>query len=97
MTSRENFLLNMASSNSQINKPQRGRPKRTELSDVNINTHAQSINTEKGSLRIFSRDFLGLLLLLSRNLEKLYATSGRSLALGLHLIRPSNFFVLLQN
>ena len=34
-------------SNSQIDKPQRGRPKRAELPDVNINTGAQSINTEK--------------------------------------------------
>ena len=36
----------MASSNSQIDKPQRGRPKRAELPVVNINTSAQSINTE---------------------------------------------------
>ena len=36
----------MASSNSQINKPQRGRPKRAELLDVNVNTDAQSIDTE---------------------------------------------------
>ena len=36
----------MASSASQIDTPQRGRPKRTELPDVNINTGAQSINTE---------------------------------------------------
>ena len=28
----------MASSNTQIDKPQRGRPKRAELLDVNINT-----------------------------------------------------------
>ena len=35
----------MASSDSQIDKP-RGRPKRAELPDVNINTGAQSINTE---------------------------------------------------
>ena len=33
----------MASSDSQIDKPQRGRPKRAELPDVNINTGAQSI------------------------------------------------------
>ena len=33
-------------SKSQIDKPQRGRPKRAELPDVNINTGAQSINTE---------------------------------------------------
>ena len=30
------------SSESQIDKPQRGRPKRAELPDVNINTGAQS-------------------------------------------------------
>ena len=40
----------MASSDSQIDKPQRGRPKRAELPDVNINTGAQSINTEKAIL-----------------------------------------------
>ena len=39
----------MASSDSQIDKPQRGRPKRAELPDVNINTGAQSINTERAS------------------------------------------------
>ena len=33
----------MASSDSQIDKPQRGRPKRAELPDVNINTDGQSI------------------------------------------------------
>ena len=37
----------MASGDSQIDKPQRGRPKRAELPDVNINTGAQSINTER--------------------------------------------------
>ena len=37
----------MASSDSQIDKPQHGRPKRAELSDLNINTGAQSINTER--------------------------------------------------
>ena len=36
----------MASRDSQIDKPQRGCPKRAELPDVNINTGAQSINTE---------------------------------------------------
>ena len=36
----------MASSNSQIDKPQRGHPKRAELPDININTGVQSINTE---------------------------------------------------
>ena len=35
----------MASSDSQIDKPQHGRPKRAELLDVNINTGMQSINT----------------------------------------------------
>ena len=36
----------MASSDSHIDKPQRGHPKRPELPGVNINTGAQSINTE---------------------------------------------------
>ena len=40
----------MASSDSQIDKPQRGHPKRAELPGMNINTGAQSINTEKASL-----------------------------------------------
>ena len=40
----------MVSSDSQIDKPQRGRPKRAELPDVNINTSAQSINTEMSLL-----------------------------------------------
>ena len=40
----------VASSDSQIDKPQRGRPKRrAELLDVNINTGAQSIDTERSS------------------------------------------------
>ena len=39
--------LLVASRGSQIDKPQRGRPKRAELPDVNINTGAQSINTER--------------------------------------------------
>ena len=37
----------MASSHSQIDKPQRGRRKRAELRGGNINTGAQSINTER--------------------------------------------------
>ena len=37
----------MASSDSQIDKPQPGHPKRAELPDVNINTGAQSNNTER--------------------------------------------------
>ena len=36
-------VLNMASSDSQIDKPQRGCPKRAELPGVNRNTGAQSI------------------------------------------------------
>ena len=40
----------MASNDSQIDKPQRGRPKRAELLDVNINTGMQSINTERAAL-----------------------------------------------
>ena len=39
----------MASSDNQIDKPQRGRPKRAELPDVNINTIVQSINIERAS------------------------------------------------
>ena len=42
----------MASSDSQIDKPQCGCPKRAELLDVNINTGMQSINTERTSLRL---------------------------------------------
>ena len=43
----------MASSESQMDKPQSGHPKRAELPDVNINTGAQSINIERASLRVF--------------------------------------------
>ena len=46
----EKSVLNMASSDSQIDKPQCGRPKRAELPDVNINTGVQSINTERATL-----------------------------------------------
>ena len=43
----------MASSDSQIDKPQRGCPtKRAELPDVNKNTGAQSVNTERASLTL---------------------------------------------
>ena len=42
-------VLNKVSSDSQIDKPQRGRPKKAELPDVNINTGVQSGNA-KGSL-----------------------------------------------
>ena len=41
----------MASGDSQIDKPQRGHPRRAELPDVNLNTGAQSINTERACLR----------------------------------------------
>ena len=39
--------LDMASSDSQIDKPQHGRSKRAELPNVNINTGAQTINSER--------------------------------------------------
>ena len=42
----------MASSDSQIAKPQRGCPKRAEQLGVNINTGVQSINTERVSLQM---------------------------------------------
>ena len=38
LTRSQKNVLNMASSDSQIDKPQHGRPKRAELSDLNINT-----------------------------------------------------------
>ena len=44
----------MASSDSQIYKPQCGHPERADLPDVNINTGAQSINTERSALTIAS-------------------------------------------
>ena len=41
----------MASNNSHIDKPQRGRPKRAELPDVNMSTGAaQSIYAKRASL-----------------------------------------------
>ena len=39
----------MENSDSQIDKPERGRPKRAELPDVNTNTGVQSINSERAS------------------------------------------------
>ena len=39
------------SSDSQIDKPQNGRPKIAELPDVNINIGVQSIDTERTSLK----------------------------------------------
>ena len=41
----------MASSDTQIDKPQCGCPKRAKPPDVNTNTGAQSINTERAFLR----------------------------------------------
>ena len=45
--------IEMASSDSQIDNPEHGFPKRAELQDINtcINTGAQSINTERASLQ----------------------------------------------
>ena len=48
----------MESSDSQINKSQCGCPKKAELPDVNINTGAQSINTERTSLDELSNDLV---------------------------------------
>ena len=42
MTLTQKHLLNMASSDSQIDKSQHGHLKRAELPDVNINTGEQS-------------------------------------------------------
>ena len=42
----------MASSDSQIDKPPRGCPKRAELPDVNVNTGAESINSERASVHV---------------------------------------------
>ena len=54
----------MASSDSQEDKPQHGRPKRAELPDVNINTGAQSINTEGAHIVVYLPDCrsIGLLM-----------------------------------
>ena len=49
----------MASSNSQIDKPERGRPKIAELLDVNINTGVQSINSERAPKVIKTLNILG--------------------------------------
>ena len=47
----EKRIVYGVSSGSQIDKPQRGRPKRAKQPDVDINTGAQSINTERASLK----------------------------------------------
>ena len=50
----------MANIHSQIDKPQRGRPKRAELLYVNLNKGAQSINTERQKNIILSdQNFAG--------------------------------------
>ena len=48
----------MAGSDSQIDQLQLGRPKRAELLDVNMNTGAQSINSERVSLKKLQRETL---------------------------------------
>ena len=50
----------MASSNSQIDKPLSGHPKRAELLDVNINKGTQSINTERASLMLCAPSVLNM-------------------------------------
>ena len=45
----------MTSGDSQIDKPQRGCPKRAELPGVNMNTDAQSVDTERASFSIISQ------------------------------------------
>ena len=44
-------VLNMASSHSQIDKPQHGHRKRAELPNVNINTGTQSITPGRAFLK----------------------------------------------
>ena len=53
-------VLNMASRDSQIDKPQRGCPKRAELPNININTGAQGINTERASLMLCAPSILNM-------------------------------------
>ena len=48
----QKIVLNMASSDNQIDKPQRRRHKRAELPCININTGTQSINSERASLKM---------------------------------------------
>ena len=47
LTQTQKSVSNMASSDSHINKPQRGRPKIAEKLDVNINTGTQSIKARE--------------------------------------------------
>ena len=53
----------MASSDSQIDKPQHGHPKIAELLGVNVNTGAQSINTERAALLTLHQIFFNNLTL----------------------------------
>ena len=78
----------MASSDSQIDKPQRGRPKRAELPDVNINTGAQSINTERASLDSLSRGKKGENQLIS----KTYKTKSFGMETGIKAIKGVDVF-----
>ena len=48
--------FDLPSIDSQIDKPQRGHPKRAELPDENINTGTQSINSETESLMVWVGD-----------------------------------------
>ena len=50
----------MACSNSQIGQPQCEHPNKAELLDVNINTGAQSINTERTSLNQVANNLLDI-------------------------------------
>ena len=54
----------MARSDSQLDEPQRGCPKRAELPDVNIDTGAQSINTDRE--RLFKLGYRVILVLYIR-------------------------------
>ena len=75
----------MASSDSQINIPQHGHPKRAELPDVSINTGAQSINTERAflnpSVTVHRWDDLIIDGLLSGQWLRRMATGGRNSSL----------------
>ena len=51
----------MASSNSEIDKPQRVCPKRAEMLDVNMNIGMESINRESFKLDILSISFIDIL------------------------------------
>ena len=55
--------LNLAISDSQMDKSQRGHPKRAELLDVNINTGVQNINSEKEPTSPFKKN-MGISLVL---------------------------------